>query len=244
MLGLQKRKTVYLKRLAKLTNSLNCFYHLTIVLKSVVAMLVCKTSIQSIFNTSSTQSLIFQHQKIRMYWFLTTLVMNMAHMLTRHYQYFLPVFRCFNTFALGLTFDLLLVGLLGPVEPRGTLSISNGCSAFSTNPTMTALINLQSVYADTHSHRGIIFPTGQVAATKFEARTQNRSKWVCVVLVGSSAVLIFRNERKGKAAVLCILQSEHNFTPWILPSLAPPSALWTLKNQPHLAGSTSRGFLS
>lgn len=46
------------------------------------------------------------------------------HMLKRQHQYFLSVHLHWSTFALGFTFHLLLFGLLGPLEPRAALSIS------------------------------------------------------------------------------------------------------------------------
>lgn len=84
--------------------------------------------------------------------------MNLAHGLMTYSLYSLPVYPCFDTFALSLTFDSLLSRLLGHLEPRGTLSISNRCSAFSTKSHYDGMVNLQSVYTDTHSHRGFASP--------------------------------------------------------------------------------------
>lgn len=70
----------------------------------------------------------FSIKKIPINWFSPT-PHNTAHELTGHYQRFLPAHVRFNTFALSFTFDLLLLGSLGPLESTGTLSISSSALA-------------------------------------------------------------------------------------------------------------------
>lgn len=77
----------------------------------------------------------------------------MVHMgMTRNLYIF--SLHSFVSMALLLTamFYLLLSLLLQYVEPKGALSISSLCSAFSSNPAMTGMINLQSAHTHAHSH--------------------------------------------------------------------------------------------